>query len=789
MSSKPPYFQCETSQAIVLTSPTAMPKASGFLWNKKMMLQMNCRGYAVAQFMQPEPTKYASGPALEATTFMQPEHHYYAHHPGRFFYVKSHSDNTLFSLPFEPVKQPADQFEFQVHENELIWKIRYQSLAFTVSVELIPNEGAELWTLEVENLGSSEHNIDIYPYFSIGFLSWMNQSADFDESINGIVANKVTPYQKLDDYFRNKHLKEKTFLISDGLVSSFCANANEFEGLGGLHSPDAISRASLGNAAAKYEVPVAALHHKICLLPKQSQKIRFIFGAASDVDEILKFRQHYLSEQGALQVRSLNKAYVERYSPVVKIHTPDSELDHFVNKWLPRQLFYHGDVNRLTTDPQTRNYLQDAMGMVFLNPETTKTAMVTALSQQNSDGSMPDGVLLHPDAELKYINQIPHSDHCVWLPICLCGYLHETADTGFLDALIPFADSPDKTSVAEHVERAMKWLETNLDNRGLSLIHQGDWCDPMNMVGYKGKGVSAWLSMATSYAWQQWAHICDWMSLHTQAQYWRTAASQMNERIQHAFYQGNWYGRGITDEGRLFGTDGDKQGAMFLNPQSWAMLSGAIEKHKAPELIQHIQEHLYTPFGPVMLAPAFTEMVEDIGRVTQKYPGSAENGSVYNHAAAFYAFSLYHYDFADEGFQILSQMLVKEEDALTRGQLPVFIPNYYRGAWKEHPEHAGRSSQLFNTGTIAWFYRTLVEQTFGISGSKKGLKINPKLPSHWPSASVTRRFRDATFHVDITQSSRGKGIKIAVNGVELQGNEITHIVAGEIYKVCVKVAK
>ena len=31
----------------------------------------------------------------------------------------------------------------------------------------------------------------------------------------------------------------------------------------------------------------------------------------------------------------------------------------FVNHWLPRQVFYHGDTNRLTTDPQTRNYLQD----------------------------------------------------------------------------------------------------------------------------------------------------------------------------------------------------------------------------------------------------------------------------------------------------------------------------------------------------------------------------------------------------------------------------------------------
>jgi hypothetical protein len=34
-----------------LTSPTAMPKAGGFLWNQRMMIQATCRGYATAQFM------------------------------------------------------------------------------------------------------------------------------------------------------------------------------------------------------------------------------------------------------------------------------------------------------------------------------------------------------------------------------------------------------------------------------------------------------------------------------------------------------------------------------------------------------------------------------------------------------------------------------------------------------------------------------------------------------------------------------------------------------------------
>lgn len=100
----------QANGAVSLNSPTSMPNACGFLWNKKMMIQMNCRGYAVAQFMQPEPAKYAHGPALEAKTFMQPEHPYFSHHPGRFFYIKDNQSGELFSIPYAPVKQATDSF-------------------------------------------------------------------------------------------------------------------------------------------------------------------------------------------------------------------------------------------------------------------------------------------------------------------------------------------------------------------------------------------------------------------------------------------------------------------------------------------------------------------------------------------------------------------------------------------------------------------------------------------------------------------------------------------------------
>src|ERR1700761_6346863 len=102
----------DDGQRFELSSPTAMPRAAGFLWNQKMMIHVNCRGYAVAQFMQPEPAKYSYAPNLEAKTFMQPEQPYYAHHPGRFVYVKDEENGDLFSAPYEPVRSVADSYVF-----------------------------------------------------------------------------------------------------------------------------------------------------------------------------------------------------------------------------------------------------------------------------------------------------------------------------------------------------------------------------------------------------------------------------------------------------------------------------------------------------------------------------------------------------------------------------------------------------------------------------------------------------------------------------------------------------
>lgn len=818
-----------------LTSATAMPKAGAFLWNQKMMIQVTCRGYATAQFMQPEPAKYMHAPNLEAKTFMQPEQNYYAHHPGRFVYVKDEDTAQVFSAPYEPVRAKLDKFVFSAGKSDVRWTAENLGLRVAMTLVIPTHDVAELWTVDITNLTDKPRKVSVYPYFPFGYMSWMNQSAEWRADLCGVVASSITPYQKAEDYFKNKHLKDKTYFLCETPPTAWEAMQGAFEGEGGLHAPSAVvNQEELGRGDARYETPVAAVQYRLSLPPSESQTqtLRFLLGPALDDAEIQTVKTRYLSKGGFARCAADYAAYIGRGEGCLEISTPDAALDNFVNNWLPRQCYYHGDVNRLTTDPQTRNYLQDAMGMAYIAPSVARHAFLAALAQQEPSGAMPDGILLSEGAELKYINQIPHTDHCVWLPVTLEAYLSETADYALLDEKVADyrhkgrgqgddkdeggsndsngngksdsdsdsdsdgdsdSDSEAKT-VFDRISRAVDWLLSARDSRGLSYIAQGDWCDPMNMVGYKGKGVSGWLTLATGFACNLWADVCARRNRPDLASKYRAGAQAVNAAANEHMWHGSWFARGITDDGVTFGVASDKGGGqIWLNPQTWSILSGAASPDRIRKMLPAVDAHLSTPYGTQMFAPPYAGMREDVGRVTQKYPGSAENASVYNHAAVFYIHALYGLggDEAERAYEVLRKLIPgpDEDDYIRRGQMPVYIPNYYRGAWREYPRTAGRSSQLFNTGTVSWAYRCVIEGLCGLRGDATGLTVNPQLPPHWDGMKVKRLFRGATFLVDIKKEAGVDEVVVRYGDAVLPEARFTSIQPGETYRLSVSVPK
>jgi cellobionic acid phosphorylase len=334
----------------------------------------------------------------------------------------------------------------------------------------------------------------------------------------------------------------------------------------------------------------------------------------------------------------------------------------------------------------------------------------------------------------------------------------------------------------------LDWQLRDRTDRKLCRIGQGDWDDPLNMAGWKEKGESIWLTEALAIALDTWAQVAEQIGDDGRAALYRQEADVSRRAINELAWDGAWYARGTTDEGRWFGTKEDSEGKVFLNAQSWAMMCGAAaDPDRIAACMKAVDEYLMTPSGPMTMGPAFTRMVEDIGKITQKTAGTSENGSVYCHAAMFYAYALFRVRQGEEGFRVLRSLLTggNSNPMCLSQQLPLYIPNYYRGA--ACGKTMGRGSAMWGTGTVAWYYRTVVTELLGIRGEFEGLHIDPQLPKDWNEAKVWRRFRGAQYHIHIQKSPAVRKVEVTLNGQALPENFIPAQTSGGEFSVQVLV--
>ncbi len=110
------------------------------------------------------------------------------------------------------------------------------------------------------NLSDRPRRIAVYPYFPIGYMSWMNQGAEYRADLGGVVGSCVTPYQKATEYFKNKYFKDKTYFLCETPPVSWDARQQAFEGEGGLHAPSSVVETeTLSGSDARYEATTAAV--------------------------------------------------------------------------------------------------------------------------------------------------------------------------------------------------------------------------------------------------------------------------------------------------------------------------------------------------------------------------------------------------------------------------------------------------------------------------------------------------------------------------------------------------
>ena len=93
-------------------------------------------------------------------------------------------------------------------------------------------------------------------------------------------------------------------------------------------------------------------------------------------------------------------------------------------------------------------------------------------------------------------------------------------------------------------------------------------------------------------------------------------------------WDGDWYTRATDGKRTVAGSRDNPWGQIFLNPQSWAVISGTAPPERACRAMSLADERLWTHSGHILFDPACEEPDGEIGMITRLAPGRAQNAGI-----------------------------------------------------------------------------------------------------------------------------------------------------------------
>jgi cellobiose phosphorylase len=401
-----------------------------------------------------------------------------------------------------------------------------------------------------------------------------------------------------------------------------------------LSAPAALTEGRSLNTAGRWGDAIGSLQVEIQLEARQGTEIIFTLGAAETESQALDLAAFYQKPSAVKEALDEVMRFWQGMGKDLAVETPDKALNLMANTWLPYQAISARLWGR-TAYYQTggafgfRDQLQDSLIWLLLgHPENTLAQIRLHAAHQ-----FQDGVVLHwwhPLAESGLRSE--YSDDLLWLPFVVLHYLYETGDEACLNKEIPYFDQGSAT-LLEHCMKSLEVALSRRSERGLPLILKGDWNDGLNAVGDEGRGESMWMASFLYMILIQWAEL-PFIDSETASRFKEQAEALRQAANEHG-WDGAWYWRATTDEGNLIGSSMNVQGQIFLNSQTWSVLSGLAWEERARQAMHSAQERLFTPYGALLLTPAYDTPDPHVGYLTRYAPGTRENGGVYVHAACW----------------------------------------------------------------------------------------------------------------------------------------------------------
>ena len=624
------------------------------------------------------------------------------------------------------------------------------------------------------------------------------------EIVDEVIYHK-TEYRERRDHFAYFACSEK--------LAGFDTIREDFLGqYRGWNEPQVVASGKSTNTEAHGWQPIGSHHVKVSLKAGESKQIIFILGYQENPkddkfdppgSQIINKKRAKAALEKYLQPANADKAFndLRDYWTMLlgklQVNTPDEHTNRMVNIWNAYQCMVTFNMSRSASYFESgigrgmgfRDSNQDLLGFVHMIPERARERILDLSATQLKNG----GAFHQYQPLTKRGNNDVGSgfnDDPAWLVLGVSAYIKESGDWSILDELVQYENEPGSESpLYEHLQRSIQYTLDRLGPNQLPLIGRADWNDCLNLNCFSDTpgqsfqtttnkdgttAESVFIAGLFVLACNEMKGLAQHRTDKAEVDKVIKAAANMEKTVWSAGWDGDWFRRAYDDFGHVLGSKENKEGRIFIEPQGICIMAGlGLENGNAVKALDSVAEHLATPHGIVLQQPAFSQYYLHLGEISSYPPGYKENAGIFCHTNPWIMIAETMVGRGDKAFDYYKRINPSAREEIS--ELHKCEPYVYAQmiAGKDAPTH-GEAKNSWLSGTAAWNYAAITQSILGIQPTLDGLEISPSIPASWDGFTATRKYRDVTYNITVTNPKHvSKGVeKVTVNGKQVEGRLI-----------------
>jgi len=696
----------------------------------------------------------------------------------------------VFSPFFVPTLDPYQRYECRVGLGYSRFITEFYGIRTEVVIFVPPDGEREVRHYHFTNITSSQIDLDAIPVVEYTHFDALKQFTNADWVPQTMQSRAIPQSDERLVLLQYAFMRRDTavnYFTSNRSVSSFETQRRIFLGdyeFGSWTAPLSLNGTELSNTEAQRGDNIAALmHHLGVIQPGEVRHLITQLGQADGLNTIQNNINAFLQpEQVESSLTDLARFW-DGYLSRLQVSTPDESMNHMLNIHNPRQCYITKNWSRYLSLYQLgfgargigfRDSSQDVMGILSNAPEEGKPLIRMLLHTQKRNGSAMHQfnplTMVASQGDSQENEDAPHyySDDHLWIILAVLGYVKETGDFDFLDEIIPFYEKDrngnpsESVTVLEHLKRSITFTSLDIGEHGLPLLGFADWNDTVNLR----KGAESFFTTNLyGKALLELVALFHHMDDKSNAQAYLHAYQAMRDTYNQHGWDGQWYLRYLDTDGSPLGSHHNTHGQIYLNGQSWAVISGFAPLEKAQQAMQSVFEILNTPNGIKLSAPGFNGFDSTKGGVSTYPPGAKENGGIFLHANPWAIIAETLLGNGERAYQYYTQINpgAKNERIEEYECEPYVYAQNILG--DEHPQF-GLARNSWLTGTASWVYQAATMYILGLRPTYRGLLVDPCIPPTWPGFTIRRYFRSACYEITV---SNPQHVQHGIKSVEIDG--------------------